>query len=160
MTQENNTETAKVLSEENLYRFLEQHGNNRVKRELLAFWGMHPNAKFGRRAICYALDCSKLEAERALRALVNAGLVDTHMNNGLTLYSLTRNEAKRRAVLELATLGWDQRQLMLKRIERRGKSVKCQSEEEIITTEKLQSSTNDGEKAEEGRAKKEVQRSL
>jgi len=116
-------ETAKVLTEENLYRFLEQHENNRVKRELLAFWGIHPNAKFGRRAICYALDCGKLEADRALRALVEAGLIDTHMNNGLTLYSLTRDEAKRRMVLELATLDWDQRQLMLKRIERRDKST-------------------------------------
>jgi len=96
-----------------------------VKRELLAFWGMHPNAKFGRRAVCYALDCGKLEADRALRALVDAGLIDTHMNSGLTLYSLTRDEAKRRAVLELATLGWDQ-QPVLKRIERRDKSTELE----------------------------------
>jgi len=117
-------ETAKVLTEENLSRFLQQQENNRVKRELLAFWGMHPNAKFGRRAIFYALDCGKLEADRALRALVEVGLIDTHhVNNGLVLYSLTRNEAKRRAVLELATLGWEQRQLVFKRIERRDKST-------------------------------------
>jgi hypothetical protein len=49
---------------------------------------------------------------------------------------------------------------MIKHMERRDKSVKCQPEEEIITVGKLQSSINDGKKAEEGGAKKEVQRNL
>jgi hypothetical protein len=140
-------ETTKVLAEENLYRFLEEYGNNREKSQLLAFWGMHPNARFTRYVICYGLDLSKLEADIALRALVDAGVVDTHKHNGLTLYSLTKNEEKRQLVMELAALEWGQWQLMLRRIERRDKSVKCQSEEEIITVGKLQSSTNDGEKA-------------
>jgi len=120
-------ETPNVATGENLYCFLEEHGDNRVKRELIAFWGRHPNAKFSRRVICYALDWNKLEADRALRALVDAGVVDTHKHNGLTLYSLTMNEEKRRPVVELAALGWDQWQRMLKRIEQRDKTVKCQS---------------------------------
>lgn len=120
-------ETLTISTEENLYRFLEVHGNNRVKRELLTFLGMHPNAKFTRHVICYALDCGKLEVDRALKALVGAELVDTHVDNSLTLYSLTKNEEKHRPVLELAAMGWDQRRLMLRRIERRYKVVECQS---------------------------------
>jgi len=112
-------ETLTVSTQEELYRFLEEHGNSRVKRELLAFWGRHPNAKFSRYAICFALDCGKLEANSALRALVDAGLVDNHTNNGLTLYSLTENEEKRRLVLELAVLDWDQWNTMIKRMEQR-----------------------------------------
>jgi hypothetical protein len=153
-------ETTNVLTEEKLYRFLEEHGNNRVKRELLAFWGKHPDANFSRRVICYALNCGKLEAEGALRAMVEEGLLDKHITNGVTLYSLTTDEEKRRPVLELATLGWEQWNIMIKHIERRDKSVKCQPEEEIITVGKLQSSINDGKKPEEGGAKKEVQRNL
>jgi hypothetical protein len=110
-------ETLTVSTQEELYRFLEEHGNNRVKRELLEFWGLHPDAKFSRYAICFALDCGKLEADRALRDMVDAGLVDNHANNGLPLYSLTRNEEKRQPVLELAALSWNQWNILTKRIE-------------------------------------------
>jgi hypothetical protein len=110
-------ETLSVSIEELLYRFLEEHGDNQVKRDLLAFLGRHPNAKFARYIICRVLDYGKLEVGRALRALVDARIVDDHTNNGLTLYSLTTDEEKRRPVLELAALGWDQWQFMLKRIE-------------------------------------------
>jgi hypothetical protein len=41
-------ETLTVSTEEYLYRFLEEHGRNRVKRELLDFWSRHPDAKFSR----------------------------------------------------------------------------------------------------------------
>jgi hypothetical protein len=100
-------ETLTVSIQEGLYHFLEEHGNNRIKRELLDFWGRHPDARFSRYVICFALDCGKLEAERALKAMVDAGLVDNHENNGVTLYSLTKNEEKRRPVLELVALDWD-----------------------------------------------------
>jgi hypothetical protein len=110
-------ETLTVSTQEELYRFLEKHGNNRVKRELLDFWGRHPGTKFSRYAICFALDCGKLEADRNLRDMVDAGLLDNHANNGLSFYSLTRNEEKRRLVLELAALGWDQWNILTKRIE-------------------------------------------
>lgn len=112
-----NTETLNSLTEEDLYSFLEEHGNNRVKRELLAFWGRHPDAKFSRLVICYALDCSKLETKGTLKLMVEKGLLDENStNNGVTLYSLTRNEEKRRPVLELAALEWDNWQVLLRRI--------------------------------------------
>ena len=97
-----------------IYRFLQEYGDSRVKRELLLFWGMHPNARFDRRAICYALDCNKLDAERALRTMVEEGLLDETMCNSVTLYLLTTNEERRRAVLELAALSWEQWQLMVR----------------------------------------------
>ncbi len=100
-------EAPNVLTEESLYRFLEEHGDNRVKRELLLFWGMHPNARFDRKVICYALDYSKLDTEGALRAMVEEELLDKHICNGVTLYSLTRNEERRQQLLALSTFGWD-----------------------------------------------------
>ena len=126
-------ETTNVLTEKNLYCFLEEHGTDRVERELLAFWGRHSNAKFSRRVICYALNCSKLEAEGALRAMVEEGLLDKHITNGVTLYSLTRNEEKRRPVLELVALGWDRWQFMLRRIERKDKLVKEMSCKKVLS---------------------------
>ena len=104
------------LIEEHLYRLLEEHGDSWVKRELLAFWGRHPNAKFSRRVLCYALDCNKLDMDKALKALIEARLVDTCIDHDVSLYSLTTSEERRRPVLELAALGWDQWLLMLRRI--------------------------------------------
>jgi hypothetical protein len=106
--------TVRLNTEERLYRFLQEHGDNRVKRELLLFWGMHPNARFDRRAVCYALDCNKLDAEMALGTMVDEGLLDKDTCNGVTLYLLTAEEERRRAVLELAALSWDQWQSMLR----------------------------------------------
>jgi len=105
-----------VLTEEQLLRFLEQYAGDRLKTELLAFWGRHPNAKFTRSAISCALDCKKLDMDRALKDMVERGLVDMHKHNGVTFYSLTANEERRRVALELAALGWDQRRLMSRRV--------------------------------------------
>jgi hypothetical protein len=104
---------------------MEEHGDNRVKMGLLLFWGCHPNAKFASNAICYALDCTKLEMDRGLKALVEAGLVDTHILNGVTFYSLTSNDERRRPVLDLAALNWDRWRLMLNRLEQKHKVVKA-----------------------------------
>ncbi len=111
---------------EDLYRFLQEHGDSWVKREMLLFWGMHPNARFDRRAVHYALDYSRMETERALRTMVEEGLVDKNICNGVTLYSLTAEEERRRVVLELAALSWDQWSLMLMRVEQAAKISKCQ----------------------------------
>ena len=78
-----------------------------VKRELLLFWGMHPNAKFSKSIIIYILDCNKRELETVLQAMVEAGLVETHIQNGVALYSLTTNEERRRPILEFARRNYD-----------------------------------------------------
>lgn len=115
-------ETLTVSTEECLYRFLEEYGDNREKSQLIRFWGLHPNARFTKYAICCGLDWAKLQANRALSALVDVGIVDTHEHNGLTFYSLTKNEEKQQPVMELAALGWDQWQRMLKRIESKSRA--------------------------------------
>ena len=118
--------TPSFLNEEFLSRFLQEHSDHRVKRELLLFWGMHPNAKFSRFAICYAVDSNKLDMKMALRDMVEAKLLDARIYNSVTLYSLTTNEDIRRLLLALAALGWDRWQLMLRRAEQIDKVAKCQ----------------------------------
>ncbi|MDH5770764.1 MAG: hypothetical protein OEZ25_05710 [Candidatus Bathyarchaeota archaeon] len=113
--------TPGVLTEEQLYRFLEEHGDSRVKRQLLVFWGRHPRAKFEENAICYTLNRNRSDIDRALRAQVKAGLVDTYMYKNVTLYSLTTNEERRRLVVGLTDIGWGRQQLKFRRIEKRGK---------------------------------------
>jgi hypothetical protein len=84
---------------------VERQGSNRLKREVMLFWGMHPNGKFDRATICYALDYNNLDIDRELVALVQAGLVDIEIHDGVPLYSLTTNEEKRRPIVEWASPG-------------------------------------------------------
>ena len=105
-----------VPDEEQLVQFLEIYGGDRPRTELIAFWGRHPNAKFTRAAICCAVDCKRTDLDRALKAMVEAGLVDTCMIRGIFFYWLSANEEIRRLVLKLASLNWDQWQLMVKRL--------------------------------------------
>jgi hypothetical protein len=104
-------------TEKSLEGFLQEHGNNRVRMELLLFWALHPNARFDRRAIGYALDCSKSDTEKGLKAMAEEGLLDENSCNGVTLYSLTTNIERRQPVLELAKLSWHQWQLMFSRVQ-------------------------------------------
>ena len=104
------------LNEEQLSCFLKEYVDDRVKLALLGFWGRHPKAKFSRGVISCALDCKKTDLDRALKIMVEAGLVNTRVQSGMTFYSLTTDEERKRPVLHIASLGLDQLQLMVKRL--------------------------------------------
>jgi len=96
-----------VSTSEELLRFLEEYATDRLKTELLAFWGRHPKARFSRGAICCALDVARLDVDRALKQMVETGLVDLYTQNNKTpLYSLTGDEKICHMVLEVASLSW------------------------------------------------------
>lgn len=116
-------EMTATLTEEKLWSFWDNflpEEANQVKREILAFWGHHPNAKFDRSALCHALDYKKDETDRAIKDMVEARLVDTYMHNGTTFYSLSIDEEKRYPIVKLGTLDVGQWQQWLKLKERRG----------------------------------------
>ena len=92
-----------------LSTFLDSCGNTRAKQELLLFWALHPDARFSRLAVLSALECSKLDAERALTYMVDIELVDKHSDSGSTTYSLTLGESIRQMLAQLNALDWRQR---------------------------------------------------
>ena len=79
--------------------------DNYVKRDLYLFWGMHPSVKVSKPVINYVLDCNKKELDSQLNAMVAAGLLEEHVQNGMTLYSLTTNEERRQTILEFVRHG-------------------------------------------------------
>ena len=102
--------------EERLCKFLENYAGDRMGTKLLAFWGRHPDTGFTKSAICWALDCKKHDINRALKDMVEAGLIDMYECNSVLLYSLTANEERRRLVLELTSLGWNWWRIALGRV--------------------------------------------
>ncbi len=103
------------ITEDSMYYFLQKYGDSWVKRELLLFWIMHPNTRFDRKAIGYNLTSNNLDVEGPLRVMVEEGLVEKNISNGVTLYSLTSDEEQRQQIMKLANLGWYRWQPMLAR---------------------------------------------
>ncbi len=101
-----------VTMNQQVYCLLRECANSRAKRELVLFWGMHPDDEFDSATLSYALDCGRTDAQQALHALVEAGLVDARVSDEKILYSLTTNRERRQVVVELATPGWERWQNM------------------------------------------------
>jgi len=96
----NEVKTNNLVSQVQFYRVYDEQGDNRLKKELLAFSNRHPNGKFTASTISCALDYRKVEVKKALEEMVKTGLIDAYIESGLTLYSLTKDENKRELVLQ------------------------------------------------------------
>jgi predicted transcriptional regulator len=71
----------------------------------LLFWGLHNTGKFDERTIGYALDYDIADIKRELQVLAEAGTIDKYEEGGVTLYSLTQDETRRRPIIEWAKPG-------------------------------------------------------
>ena len=80
-------------------------GRGHVKRDVMFFWGHHCHRKFDAPTICYALDRGREDVEPELGSLVEAGIVDRQLEDGVVFYSLPRNEERRRPIVERAGPG-------------------------------------------------------
>jgi hypothetical protein len=89
--------------------------SNRRCLELLRFFVAHPEGRFSKLAINYAVDNGhgQPEVENALAQLVNEGVLEIVIENGISFHRLTREEPVRRIVLEMAEFDWRHWQLVL-----------------------------------------------
>lgn len=99
---------AEVSTQEKACDFVREFADDRYSLRLLRFLGMHPYARFGRLAILHAecTDSRKSFLEKALRRLVDQGIVKECVENGFSLYSLTEDKTLANRVMELAKLDW------------------------------------------------------
>jgi hypothetical protein len=68
----------------------------------MLFWGMHCQGKFDVATISYAVDRASADVAAELKSLVETGVVDVCSEQGVPLYSLTKNLDKRRAIIQRA----------------------------------------------------------
>ena len=89
--------------------------SNRSCLGLLRFFAAHPNGKFSKLAVIHAVDdnCTGWEMEQALEEMVEEKILDVYSDNGTVYYVLTREEALRRLVLNMAIFDWRDWQLVL-----------------------------------------------
>jgi hypothetical protein len=78
--------------EDKLCVFIKDFGDDLNSLELLVFFCRHPRVKFNRTAVVHALLANQFDAGIALKRLIDKKIVLTNNENGITLYSLTKEE--------------------------------------------------------------------
>ena len=101
---------------EELCQSVKQYADDHYCLELLRFFGWHPHARFNELAVVHALNSNggKLHTKRALKQLVDKGVVRISIDNNIPLYSLTEDESLCSLASDLAKLDWRQWQLVLR----------------------------------------------
>jgi hypothetical protein len=107
--------TAQAAAREYLCKLISEYKDDPYCLELIQFFGWHPNAHFSGLAITHALSVNgeRRYIDKALRQLVDKGVVKTYSENGIALYHLSNNSNLRQNALDIARLGWSQWQDML-----------------------------------------------
>ena len=97
-----------TIYEEKLWQFIKEYNEDQCSLELLHFWSRHPKTRFSQRAIMHTLKMHKYEADKALSRLSEKGILVKNAEKGVTIYSLTREEALFGLIMKIATLDWRQ----------------------------------------------------
>lgn len=89
--------------------------SNRSCLGLLRFFAAHPNSRFSKLAVIHAIDdnCTGWEMEDALSEMVKEKILDVENDCGVYFYLLTKEEALRRLVQNMAIFDWRDWQLVL-----------------------------------------------
>jgi DNA-binding MarR family transcriptional regulator len=92
-----------------LLTYLDEIGHNSIQFQVLCYLGKHPELKMSFRTMLAALRTPKNTLSNVLTEFIEKGIISMQfMENGLIIYSLTRNQRIRMFVEELAKLDWNE----------------------------------------------------
>jgi hypothetical protein len=109
------TEIKKKKSHSYIEQLMKKLISNQSCLGLLRFFAAYPNGRFSKLAIIHAIDddCNRIEMGRALDEMVAEKILDVSRENGTIFYVLTKEEALRRLVLNMAIFDYRDWQLVL-----------------------------------------------
>ncbi len=102
---------SEIIMSEELFHFVKEQLDDNYALQCMLFFADHPYVQFNELAIIHALnqDGRRRYIQKALRALVDNGMIKTSIDSNVLLYSLP--ETMLSLGLELAKLDVRQRQL-------------------------------------------------
>ncbi|OGO01169.1 MAG: hypothetical protein A2Y90_02005 [Chloroflexi bacterium RBG_13_52_12] len=111
-------EVTKIKSQSYMGQLMKKFVSNRCCLGLLRFFAAHPDERFSKLAIVHAIDedGSRLEVEKALAQMVEEKILKPSDENGISFYMLTKEEAMRKLVINMALFDWRDWQLVLEHI--------------------------------------------
>jgi hypothetical protein len=102
--------------EDKLNSFIKEFSEDLCSLELLLFFSRHPHARFNRTAVLHASTTKNFDTNAALKILVEKKIVVSCFENGITLYTLTKDEPVHSLAAELVNIDQHQWQIILEHI--------------------------------------------
>ena len=97
--------------------FIKDFSDDLNSLELLLFFSRHPNARFNRNALLHApMTSGRFDCGIALKRLIDKKLVAVYPENGIILYSLTKEEPAHSISAELINIDQRQWQMIVEQI--------------------------------------------
>jgi len=92
--------------------------SNRCCLGLLRFFAAHPNGRFSKLAVIHALDedDNRPRIENAIEQMIEEGIIKSSEEKEVTYYMLTKDEAMRKLVINVALFDWRDWQMVLEHI--------------------------------------------
>ena len=91
---------------------------NRCCLGLLRFFAAHPNGRFSKLAVIHAMDedDNRPRIENAIEQMIEDGIIKSSDEKDITYYMLTKDEAMRKLVINVALFDWRDWQMVLEHI--------------------------------------------
>lgn len=111
-------EVNKVKSHSYMGQLMKKLVGNRCCLGLLRFFAAHPNGRFSKLAVIHALDedDNRPCIENAIEQMIEEGIIKTSEEKDVIYYTLTREEAMRKLVINVALFDWRDWQMVLEHI--------------------------------------------
>jgi hypothetical protein len=111
-------EVTKVKSHSYMGQLMKKLVGNRCCLGLLRFFAAHPNGRFSKLAVVHAMDedDNRPRIENAIEQMIEEGIIKSSDENGITYYMLTKDEAMRKLVINVALFDWHDWQMVLEHV--------------------------------------------
>jgi len=111
-------EVTKVKSHSYMGQLMKKLVGNRCCLGLLRFFAAHPNGRFSKLAVIHAMDedDNRPRIENAIEQMIDEGIIKTSDEKNITYYMLTKDEAMRKLVINVALFDWRDWQMVLEHI--------------------------------------------
>ncbi len=111
-------EVTKVKSHSYMGQLMKKLVGNRCCLGLLRFFAAHPNGRFNKLAVIHALDedDNRPRIENAIEQMIEEGIIKVTDEKDVTYYMLTKDEAMRKLVINVALFDWRDWQMVLEHI--------------------------------------------
>ncbi len=90
--------------------------DSRAKFELLTFWAWHPAGWSSIGALAPRAGLPRIDLQKALLELVDAGVVETRQGTGICFYAVDRKHAAYAAILQLGRLTPRRRKYLMRAV--------------------------------------------
>jgi len=111
-------EVTKVKSHSYVGQLMKKLVGNRCCLGLLRFFAAHPNGRFSKLAVIHAMDedDNRPRIENAIEQMIEEGIIKATEEKNNTFYMLTKDEAMRKLVINVALFDWRDWQMVLEHI--------------------------------------------